>query len=614
MTPHSTRDAGYASTHLLTGTIFALLLVGCGSSSSGGNTDSSSPLPDAQARRDVPVATGGSVGSPEVGTDLPSTGGVGGSLDAGSGTGGAGLDAGYDINTAVPEVGREVQDAQPSDGVGPTDKPIPAANDGALDSISAEGGTNSEANPPTTCQSPVQAVVYPVPGLRRIAWDKNDSLVTGGYFTEGTTTFGGQPLTNQGSADMFIAAVNSSTANATWLFAAGDNLDQYVTGIATSSTGIVGSVGNFTGSLEIVAGSPMVNPASSTMDFIAGVDGTAGTGTWSKSANLGLPAAPGSPTYGRLTAIAGNVGLDYFVVCGAATNNAAQLGVKGATPGGGKDVVVAAVKASDGTVIWAKLFGGALDQVCTSAALDDSGNVLLAGQYAGALDFGSGALTPAPTGNTDEILWVAKFNGSTGALVGAQAFGTSGQIVPNSIAADATGNIVVGGQFSSAFSVGTTQLTPLGNTDAFVMKLTPSLTPVWARRWGGAGYDAFCTGVSTDSKGNVVAAGHFAGTVDVGSGDSVLTAYAPTGPDVLVAGLDGVTGTTTCARHYGDSARTATQGATWVAVNRWATGTAKDRIAVVGSFVSVIDFGPPTTALAGGGAINPFAFLLLDQP
>jgi len=60
---------------------------------------------------------------------------------------------------------------------------------------------------------------------------------------------------------------------------------------------------------------------------------------------------------GHLNALAGNPSQNYFLVCGAAMNNAANLGATG-TPGGGKDVIVAAIKANDGTVVWAKLFGG----------------------------------------------------------------------------------------------------------------------------------------------------------------------------------------------------------------------------------------------------------------
>jgi len=107
--------------------------------------------------------------------------------------------------------------------------------------------------------------------------------------------------------------------------------------------------------------------------------------------------------------------------------------------------VVAAIKASDGSVLWSHLFGGALDQMCTSAALDDNGNAIFAGTYAGVLDFGPGALSPAPTGAQDMILWVAKFNGATGATMAAKAFGTTGKLEADGLASDAQGNVILSG-------------------------------------------------------------------------------------------------------------------------------------------------------------------------
>ena len=33
-------------------------------------------------------------------------------------------------------------------------------------------------------------------------------------------------------------------------------------------------------------------------------------------------------------------------------------------------------------------------------------------------------------------------------------------------------------------------------------------------------------------------------------------------------------------------------------INRWAAGTSKDGVGITGTFVGVVDFGPPTTAMA----------------
>jgi hypothetical protein len=276
-------------------------------------------------------------------------------------------------------------------------------------------------------------------------------------------------------------------------------------------------------------------------------------------------------------------------------------------------VVVAAVKASDGTIIWSHLFGGAGDQACSAAALDDDGNAIFAGTYAGALDLGLGALSPAPTGAHDGILWIAKLNGTTGTTMAAKAFGTTGQVQPGGVTSDAQGNVIVAGAFLAPVTFGSVTLTPLGQTDGFVAKLDASLVPFWARRWGGSSGSDGCNGVAVDSRGNATVVGKFRGTIDVGPGDSVLTSNGtqPTNMNPFIVTLDGATGETLCAQAYGDAALKG-GNATAVAVNRQATGANRDAIAVGGYFVPGIDFGKPTTPLVTPGAmsVGGSAFLL----
>jgi hypothetical protein len=449
-----------------------------------------------------------------------------------------------------------------------------------------------------------------VPGLTNIAWDKDGSLITGREFY-GIPSFGplngGTPLavTNNGSADILVAKLDPNTGNPSWVFTAGDPKDQKVTGVAVTTAGL-GVVGTFGGTLQIGAGSPAVNVGSTMIDYIAGVADD-GTGVWAKKINLGS---------GKLNAIAGQPGKDYFVVCGAATNTAANLSATGAalgTPGGGNDVVVAAVKASDGTIVWSKMFGQAMDQSCTAAAIDDNGDAIFAGSYAGTLDFGLGALSPAPTAATDHILWVAKFNGTTGATIAAKPFGTTGSVLPHALTADAQGNVIVAGEFVGAdVTFGTTVLSPLspaGGSDAWVAKLDGTLSPSWARSWGGA--TATCMGAAVDSTGNATVVGTFDGTIPVGPGGAVLTSH-PSATlnlsnvlETFVVSLDGRTGQTLCAHNYGDGASKG-GGAQAVAINRWATGAEQNATAIVGSFTAIVDFG--VTALSSTG--NSIAYVL----
>jgi hypothetical protein len=600
------------STLVLAGAATVLAFTGCGGGG-GGNTPNqdASPLKydTALPRADVGTAgAGGGMGG------AGGTGGMDASVDQAPT---AGADSGVDAapadrlpaNQDVPAVGGDVPmpnlDSHAPDSA--ADAPLPNVDGAAPDAgeIQSDGGGEDAGS--GTCPSPVHAWAYPVGQFNSIAWDRDGSLVTGATFNFLTTSFAGQPVTNAGGADIVVAKLNPATGNATWVFTAGDSNDQFCYKVEVTNGNLV-VIGNFTGTLDIdpVNGviPPIVNPATTPVDYIVGLHDSDGTGAWSKKVDLGG---------GQLFAVAGNRGKDYFLVCGAAKKIPSTLGASG-TLGGGQDVIVAAIKASDGTVVWAKLFGGAMDQVCYAAALDDSGNAYFAGSYAGTLDFGLGTLTPAPTGASDQIAWVAKLSGADGTAIATQTFGTSGQVQPESLTLDPSGALILTGEIGAAANFGDRTLTPSGKTDAFVAKLSPStLVPLWARSMGGSGTaGASCKGAGVDSAGNVTVGGTFNVSLKVGPGDAALVPAAALVSETWVATLDGTDGQTLCAHGYGDPSSSG-GGAYAIAINPGAAGASKDRAAIVGFFSNVINFGAPTTALAAVAKNTPVTAYLLEM-
>jgi hypothetical protein len=583
-------------THLLLiGGVFALsTAAGCG----GGdekttNKDATTTKQDtAIGNSDLPTAT------PDIGRDTPilndtSAGGSGGS-DAPLDRGGSGGIGGIDSS---------VGDAKPDSGAGgsivevgradASDLPMVPDTNTAIDGTPGIDGSGGIDGGVYQCPSAAHAWLYSTPGLTSITWGTDGKLVTGNSFYPTTKEFGGANVTNNGSADMLVAKLDPNTGKAIWAFTAGDNKDQWVTGV-TNANGGLAVIGTFLGTLDIDPINqfipPIVNTGSNEIDYISAITDTDGKGMWSKKVSLGG---------GKLTAIAGNPNKGYFVVCGAAMNNAANLSAVG-TLGGGRDVVVAAVNIADGTIKWAKLFGGANDQQCTAAAMDDAGDVVLAGTFTGTLDFGLGALSPAPTSAQDTIMWVAKLNGVDGAAVASKAFGSSGQVTPKGIELDGQGNTIVVGTFSTQVVWGSQTLNPIGKTDSFVFKFDSTLAPSWARRWGGVDGSASTMSAALNSTGKVTVVGSFTQTVDVGPGSNVLKTSNATGAlETLVVTLDGSNGQTLCARNYGDAASPGS-GANGIAINRKAAGMGKDQIAIVGIFQKIIDFGGQTTALSIG--------------
>lgn len=105
-----------------------------------------------------------------------------------------------------------------------------------------------------------------------------------------------------------------------------------------------------------------------------------------------------------------------------------------------------------------------------AVAADASGNVYLAGNFSGTVNFGSTALTEAGAGD----LFVAKWNSISNSFVWAQRAGGSGFDHAQAIAVNGA-NVYVAGEIVSAsanFGGATVAVSSSGNSEAFVAKLT----------------------------------------------------------------------------------------------------------------------------------------------
>lgn len=227
-----------------------------------------------------------------------------------------------------------------------------------------------------------------------------------------------------------------------------------------------------------------------------------------------------------------------------------------------------------GTPLWANRLAAAVAAV----AMRPDGAIVLVGTAVGAVDFGAGPT--AAVGGRD--LFVAQY-APDGALAWARRFAGSGSVTPRAVAVDATGTVAVSGFFSGSVDLGSGLLPSVGGYDLFVATYGPTGLAGWSRRAGGAGTDD-ARGIAIDAGGGVVVTGYVQGIADLGGG--------PLGgsPQSLIVARYGPRGALLWGAAYG-----ATYGAT-------GSGVAVDgdgRILVTGSFQGAGGFGGSPMVSAG---------------
>lgn len=471
-----------------------------------------------------------------------------------------------------------------------------------------------------------QMLIPPLGGLGISA--TGTPWITGSLYTP--FNFGSGSVSSTGNADMYLAKIDPATglATSTFLFGDKNSSAQVGTGVAVASGGNVGVMGTFSGEIDFTANNSdgsgaSGNPGTAGVDFLQNAGSISFYGVFDGS---GTADAFGAPTTiknhmvdigtGALLSIASNPGQNLIAYCGKTSkivptysNSGATKGVLTAAGGGGNtafgggnyDLVVFLVDASTGLVKWGKQYGGAGDQVCESVAIDNSGNVMIAGTFFGSL-FSMTAPGGGDVSGGTSALFMAKLNATDGTLASAQTWTAPVGSVSHAygLTVDTTGNIIMGGAIGSAYNFGTGAVAYTGLNDAFVAKFNSSMVALWAKSDGDAGYDQTVKAVATDSAGNITLVGSFKGTLPAfGLTDSSNAAL-----DAFQVALSADGTVLDCAHSYGDAA--GAQAMSMVAIASSATGSLKNAVFVGGadsgrmvlnSLTSLaIDTGSPSTA------------------
>jgi hypothetical protein len=448
----------------------------------------------------------------------------------------------------------------------------PCVNAGDCQSTLCNGGTC--ASNLVWAKAAGDAAAQAVSG---VAVDAQGNTLLVGTFT-GTIDLGNGPLASAGGTDIFLAKLDASGATL-WSKRFGDAADQAGTAVAVDDVGTAYITGSVKGTVDFGLG-PLTNPGDPLTDVYLAAFSSTGTAIFSKRfASTFAQAA---------SAIAVDDANE--ILLGGTFGSSADFGC-GALPGaGGSDVFLAKVSAQ-GACIWSKRFGDAADQEVASIAYDGAGNVLAAGHFAGSIGFGGAMLTMSGAAHG---AFATKLDGQ-GAHVWSTALGnTMFDQAAQGIAADPSGNVVVSGTFTGSFDTGSGPVTSTGQGDFFVAKLDPGGGPVWSRAFGDASDQAGKAIVGADGNGQILVAGHFQGTLDLGLGQLPSAGQS----DLFVAKLD-ADGNVLWNKRYGDGSAQELGG----------VARAGDKAAVLGgNFQGTLDLG--AAKLVSQGATDGFVLRL----
>jgi len=307
-----------------------------------------------------------------------------------------------------------------------------------------------------------------------------------------------------------LSNARSQAPTLQWAKGLGGIYDDYSNSIAIDQSGNVYTTGNFFGTADFDPGSGLYNLTSVGYDdfFISKLN-QSGEFLWAKRI--------GGESYEGALSITTDVsgiyitGFFYGTVDfdpGAAVSN---------LTGNGQDAFILKLD-FDGNILWAKKMGGSLQEAGYCINTDAAGNVYTTGFFSSStadFDPGNGLYNLNNSSPGLYEIYITKSD-SEGNFIWAKSVGSSQEDLGYSIVANESG-VYVTGIFNATADfdpgAGTFNLTSSGQSDIFILKLTPSGDFEWARSVGGSSGDAGIA-IAADDLGGIYIAGVFTDIVD----------------------------------------------------------------------------------------------------
>ena len=325
-----------------------------------------------------------------------------------------------------------------------------------------------------------------------VAVDDSGRVAFGGAFS-GTVNIGSDMFSSNGSEDALLAVLSGAGAVVSSKQFGSANAEQ-VQVVATIGDDII-VAGDFADTLSV--GGPALISSGVVSMFVARFSGT-GQHVWSR--------ALGGAGDHHVTAMAVDPATGNIALAGT-FDDALFDGATTTTTAGGSDGFAIFLN-GDGDTLSSVTIGGSQDDA-VEAATWASGDLVLAGHFRGAVDFGDAMRTSA--GATDAFVMRLKLDTQT---VWSQQHGNSAAQTASALAANAN-VIAFGGWLEGSANFGGGTVPDAVSEDGFVVALDHDGSFQWQRIISGMG-DQRVNGLALTAAGEVTAVGHFTEQLTVG--------------------------------------------------------------------------------------------------